>query len=116
MKKLTELLKFRKRTYTRLKTVILTEEHIKDLDRRDISRLRSIYIYDFYDNVKRLTSEVTILTDRKRLGKTSLMEFHKTQEIQLKNILFLTKVIVSKATKENKALRRIKEQEAITHE
>lgn len=94
MKKHTELLRFRSKVYTRVKAVILTDELVEKLSLLELKRLKSIFIYDFYDNIKRLTSEVTLLNDNKRLKDNNCLTFAATLEIQLKNIIFLSKKIV----------------------
>ena len=93
MKKHTELLRFRSKVYTRVKAVLLTDNLVEELPLTDLVRLKSIFIYDFYDNIKRLTSEVTLLNDNKRLKETECIKFLGVLEIQLKNIIFLSKKI-----------------------
>ena len=106
MRKHTELLKFRSEVYTRVKAVLLTDYLIKELPFSDLNRLKSIYMYDFYDNIKRLTSEVTLLNDNKGLKTTKCVTFLSVLEIQLKNILFLTKKIAIGKAKRAKKLEK----------
>ena len=117
MKKLTNLLKFREEIYNRVKSVLLDDELISGLTYKEISRLRSIYLYDFYDNVKRLTTEMALLKDGKRLKTNKALKIHKSMEIQIKNIIFLNKKTVRDLVKNHKNVhKRRKEQEDIIYD
>ena len=94
MKKHTELLRFRNKVYTRVKAVLLNDELIEGLSSKDLTRLRSIYTYDFYDTVKKLTTEIALISDKKRLKDNESLKFISVLEIQVKNILFLSKKLV----------------------
>lgn len=111
MIKRTELLRFRNKVYTRVKAVLLTDDLVKELSYQDLVRLKSIFTYDFYDNIKRLTSEVTLLNDNKRLKETNCLEFSKVLDIQLRNIIFLTKKIVILNTKRGREISKQKEKQ-----
>lgn len=117
MRKLTELLKFRETVYNRVKSVLLDDELISGLSPKEIVRLKSIYLYDFYDNVKRLTTEMALLHDKKRLGNNNALKIHKSMDIQIKNILFLNKKIVVSLVKNHRGThRRREEQKDIIYE
>ncbi len=102
MKKRTELLKFRSKVYTRVKAILLNNELVEGLSLSDLTRLKSVFTYDYYDNIKRMTTEVALLNDNKALKKTKCLEYMKVLEIQLENIIFLSKKIVLMKNKDTR--------------
>lgn len=111
MKKHTELLRFRNKVYTRIKAVLLDDSMLEGLSVKEISRLRSIFTYDFYDTVKKLTSEITLISDRKRLKTNNSLDLIGVLEIQVKNIIFLSKKIVKLRSESTKQINKEKEKQ-----
>ena len=105
-------MQFRESTYTRIKTINLTidgnDKLISEFGAADISRLRSMYVFDAYDSIKRITTELAFLTDKKRLGKTKILDFINDLIFQVTNVLFLTKRYAVLRTQEKENVEKIK--------
>ena len=94
MKRSLKFINFKQKFYTRVKAVPLTDDLVEGLSAAEMSRLKSMYLYDFYDTVKKLTANMTFINDKKRVKNHKLFDYHSAIEIQIKNVLFLQKKLI----------------------
>ena len=94
MKRSLKFLNFKQKFYTRVKTVPLTDDLVEGLSAADMSRLKSMYLYDFYDTIKKLTGEMTCINDKKGIQRTVVFDYYSAIGTQIKNVIFLQKKLI----------------------
>ena len=83
MKRSLKFINIKQKFYTRVKAVPLTDDLVEGLSAAEMSRLKSMYLYDFYDTVKKLTANMTFINDKKRVKDHKLFDYHSALAVNL---------------------------------
>jgi len=109
----TRLSEFKEEKYVRVKSVLLDDEYVKDLTYKQLTNLRCLYSYDFYDSIKCLTNEVKVMQTRKGVHNFDrLLKREELLKIQLHNIVFLTRKIIIISANELEVKNNIRKENA----
>ena len=94
MKRSLKFTNFKQKFYTRVKSVPLNDGLVKGLTAVELSRLKSMYLYDFYDTIKKMTGMMGMLNEKKHIKDNYLDEYYEAIGIQYRNFLFLQKKLI----------------------